>query len=85
MALRFKKQYENQTIVLADGTLINKNTIWKPSIQAKLKGSGYAYMLEDRPEAVAVYAEPAEEIKEPETETAPETPKKTASKKTRKK
>lgn len=45
--LKFKKQFENQTIVLADGTLINSATIATPHAQERLKAtSSFAYMLE---------------------------------------
>ena len=58
MAYKFKKQYENQTVVLADGTLIDKESIGRPSIKAKINarldgGVWFAYMLEEvKPEEV---------------------------------
>ena len=52
MAYKFKKQYENQTVVLADGTLIDKESMGRPSINAKINarldgGVWFAYMLEE--------------------------------------
>lgn len=48
MALQFKKGFENQTIVLADGTLIDKASIGSDYVQAKLKNAPwFAYMLEE--------------------------------------
>lgn len=48
MALRFKKQYENQTVALADGMLVDKNSLARESVQAKIKGlSSLAYMFEE--------------------------------------
>jgi hypothetical protein len=48
MAYKFKKQYENQTVVLADGTLIDKESINRPSVKAKINsGVWFAYMLEE--------------------------------------
>lgn len=47
MALRFKKDFENQTIVLADGTLISKATISSAYAQARLQNAPwFSYMLE---------------------------------------
>jgi len=46
--LKFKKRYENQTIVLSDGTLISAATIASPRNQKLLKAStSYSYMLDD--------------------------------------
>jgi hypothetical protein len=58
MPLRFKKDFENQTIVLADGTLIDKNTIATEFVQERLKTAPwFSYMLEDT-EAPTVEAAP---------------------------
>lgn len=46
--LKFKKQYENQSIILSTGLLIDKNSITKESAQKALKGNAsFAYMLEE--------------------------------------
>ena len=45
--LKFKKEFENHSIALADGTLINKETISSDYVQSKLATSpSFAYMLE---------------------------------------
>lgn len=45
--LKFKKEFENHSIALADGTLINKETISSDYVQSKLAASpSFAYMLE---------------------------------------
>lgn len=45
--LKFKKQFENQTVVLADGTLIDKQSISSDYVQSRLTASPwFAYMLE---------------------------------------
>jgi hypothetical protein len=47
MALRFKKDFENQTIALPDGTLIDRNTIGSAYAQERLKAMpSLSYMLE---------------------------------------
>ena len=51
--LKFKKAYLNQSIVLADGTLISAATIASPRNQKLLKASGsFNYMLEEDPATV---------------------------------
>jgi hypothetical protein len=48
MALKFKKQYANQALVLSDGTLVNAASLSKASVQAKIKGvSSFAYLFEE--------------------------------------
>jgi len=57
MGLKFKAEYENQTVVLSDGTMINKDSIGQQYIQEKIKSSEWlAYMLEET-EAEKVEAE----------------------------
>jgi hypothetical protein len=46
--LKFKAKYSNDTIALADGTLIDKNSISRPTIQNKLTANkAFAYMFEE--------------------------------------
>lgn len=46
--LKFKKQYENQSIILSTGLMIDKNSIAKESAQKAMKGNtSFAFMLED--------------------------------------
>jgi hypothetical protein len=69
MPLRFKKDFENQTVVLADGTMINVNTIAAEYVQERLKTAPwFSYMLEDT-EAPAIAEAPAV-IEEPKPRTA---------------
>jgi hypothetical protein len=45
--LKFKKEFENHSIALADGTLINEISIGSDYAQEKLKSiSAFAYMFE---------------------------------------
>lgn len=45
---RFKKEYQNQTVVLANGLLINAENCEREEAQAVLKTSPwFAYMLEE--------------------------------------
>lgn len=75
MAYKFKKQYENQTVVLADGTLIDKESIGRPSINAKINarldgGVWFAYMLEEvKPEKVNPEEAKPEEAAQPKKRT----------------
>lgn len=51
MALRFKKEFENLTLALASGMLIDKNTIASDYAQVFLKSNpGFAYLLEETEE-----------------------------------
>jgi hypothetical protein len=62
--LKFKKEFENQTLVLADGTLINKDTIATDFVQARLSSlPWFGYMLESDAAEAPVKAE------EPQAET----------------
>jgi len=55
--LKFKARYSNQTIALADGTLIDRNSIGRDSVQAKLASNpSFAYMFEEV--ATAEYTTP---------------------------
>lgn len=48
MALRLKKQYENQTLVLVDGTLIDAKSVSKPNVQKRIQNApSLAYMFEE--------------------------------------
>jgi hypothetical protein len=85
--LKFKKEYENQTIVLADGTLIDKSSIATDHVQSKLLNAPwFGYMLE----AEAPKAPKAEQVEAPKAPKAPkaeqvEAPKAKAPKKPAKK
>jgi len=47
MAFKLKKQYQNQTIVLANGELIDAQSIDRPSIQNRItKDSSLHYMFD---------------------------------------
>jgi len=56
---RFKKQYLNQTIVLASGLLIDQHSIGRDSVQKELKANpSFAYMFEDVPESADLPKQP---------------------------
>ena len=62
--LKFKKEFESQTVVLADGTLINKDSIATAHVQSRLSSSPwFAYMLESNA------AEAPAKVEEPKAET----------------
>jgi len=76
MAFRFKKEFENQTVVLSSGLLIDKESIKTPFVQAALSTSvWFAYMLEfdgtKQEEAPAPSAQPAQKPAAPKRNRTP--------------
>ena len=69
--LKFKNDFENQTIVLADGTLIDRNSIGSAHAQEKLAAAPwFDFMLEktEEPQAEAPKTK-ASKTKAPQAET----------------